>query len=337
MGLVAKVAPGIATLIQEGPGGLIKNAIEPAISSWVGSITGGVNVGQIAGQLKGTFSAAFAVLQGAKAGDPKCCDTLVSGINAIREVAQAFVHNPVFQAIKGIFEKVSGIVETVTKLVIGPVFDVLKTIVGGAGTRSRPSHRPSASGSSPSRTSPARRSTGSSKARSRAARARADCSTGSSRRPLEIRENIKKTLQPVIGPLKVVAGVLLPFTPLPEIYAIIKYGPQIVEAGPMAVGQPQQPRGGQEEPRSARRIDPAQDLAARRASSAWSRRAWRGWSTRPPGSPPCAPAARCDHGNPAAQHGARVRPDHRRRRQGHAGVGGRCVHQRRELDRGHVP
>src|SRR5213078_4050226 len=100
--LVAKVAPGLVTLIHEGPGGLIKDAIQPAVSSWVGSITGGVNLGQVTGQLKSSFSAAFAVLQGAKAGDAKCCETLVNGINAIREVAHAFMHNPVMDAIKGI-------------------------------------------------------------------------------------------------------------------------------------------------------------------------------------------------------------------------------------------
>lgn len=42
-------------------------------------------------------------------------------------------------------------------------------------------------------------------------------------------EDLKKTLQPVIGPLKVVAGALLMFTGLPAIYAIVKYGPQIVD------------------------------------------------------------------------------------------------------------
>ena len=231
MGLVTTVAPGIATLIQEGPGGLIKDAIEPAISSWVGSITGGVNVGQMAGQIKGTLSSAFAVLEGAKAGDPKCCDTLVSGINAIREVAQAFVDNPVFQAIKGVFEKVSGIVETVTKLVIGPVFDVLKTIVGGAWDAIQ------AVASTIGKWIQAVKNVAS-KAFDWIAR-KLGFPSGSGegglldwikQKALEVWDNIKKTLQPVIGPLKVVAGVLLLFTPLPEIYAIIKYGPQIVEA-----------------------------------------------------------------------------------------------------------
>ena len=231
MGLVVKVAPGIATLIQEGPGGLIKNAIEPAISSWVGTVTGGVNVGQIAGQLKGTFSSAFAVLQGAKAGDPKCCETLVSGINAIREVAQAFVHNPVFQAIKGVFEKVSGIVETVAKLVAGPVFDVLKTIIGGAWDAIK------AVASTIQTWFNAVKNVASKAFDWVARKLGFSSGTGEGglldwlkQKAIEIWENIKKTLQPVIGPLKVVAGVLLMFTGLPEIYAIIKYGPQIVEA-----------------------------------------------------------------------------------------------------------
>ncbi|HEX8113797.1 MAG TPA: hypothetical protein VF516_38965, partial [Kofleriaceae bacterium] len=131
-GAVMSVAPGLATLIKEGPGGLLKNAIQPAIQSWVGTVTGGVDIGEIAGQLKQSFSSAFAVLQGAKTGDARCCETLVNGINAIREVAHAFMNNPVMDAIKSVFTKVSDIVNTVTKLVIGPAFEVLKTLVGGA-------------------------------------------------------------------------------------------------------------------------------------------------------------------------------------------------------------
>jgi hypothetical protein len=231
MGLVAKVAPGVATLIQEGPGGLIKNAIEPAVSGWVGSLTGGINIGQIAGQLKGSFTSAFAVLQGARAGDPKCCETLVSGINAVREIASAFANNPVFNAIKGVFDKVSDVVGTIAKLVAGPVFDVLKTIVGGAWDAIK---------------SVASTIQGWFNAVKNVAAKAFDwvakklgfaSGTGEGglldwlqKKAVEIWENIKKTLQPVIGPLKVVAGVLLMFTGLPEIYAIIKYGPQIVEA-----------------------------------------------------------------------------------------------------------
>ena len=231
MGLVAKVAPGLATLIQEGPGGLIKNAIEPAVSSWVGSLTGGINIGQIAGQLKGSFTAAFAVLQGARAGDPKCCETLVSGINAIREIASAFANNPVFNAIKGVFDKVSDVVGTIAKLVAGPVFDVLKTIVGGAWDAIK------GVASTIQGWFNAVKNVASKAFDWVAKKLGFSSATGEGglldwlkQKAIEIWDKIKATLQPVIGPLKVVAGVLLMFTGLPEIYAIIKYGPQIVEA-----------------------------------------------------------------------------------------------------------
>ncbi|TMQ14194.1 MAG: DUF4157 domain-containing protein [Deltaproteobacteria bacterium] len=229
--LVAKVAPGLVTLIHEGPGGLIKDAIQPAVSSWVGSITGGVNLGQVTGQLKSSFSAAFAVLQGAKAGDAKCCETLVNGINAIREVAHAFMHNPVMDAIKGILTKVSDIVGTVTKLVIGPAFDVLKTIVGGAWDAIK-----SVASTVQGWFNAVKNVAG--KAFDWVAK-KLGFSSGTGEGGLldwlkqkasEIWDKIKETLKPVIGPLKVVAGVLLMFTGLPQIYAIIKYGPQLVEA-----------------------------------------------------------------------------------------------------------
>jgi hypothetical protein len=230
-GLIADVAPGLATLIKEGPGGLIKDALQPAVSSWVGSITGGANIAQVAGQIKGSFTAAFAVLEGAKAGDPKCCDTLVHGINAIREVAHAFMNNPVMDAIKGIFEKVSSIVETVTKLVIGPVFDVLKTIVGGAWTAIEKV------ASTIGGWINAVKNVASKAFDWVAKKLGFPSGTGEGglldwlkTKAIEVWDKIKQTLQPVIGPLKVVAGVLLMFTGLPEIYAIIKYGPQLVQA-----------------------------------------------------------------------------------------------------------
>lgn len=229
--LVARVAPELVKLIKEGPGGLIKDALEPAIKSWVGTVTGGVNIGQIAGQLKGSFASAFAVLEGAKAGDEKCCKTLVNGIEAIRSVATAFMNNPVMDAIKGIFTKVSDIVGTVTKLVAGPVFDLLKSIVGPAWDAIK-SVASTVGGWI-------------SKVRSIASKAfdwvakklGFSSATGEGgltdwiqKKAVEVWDKIKATLAPVMGPLKVVAGTLLLFTGLPQIYAIMKYGPQIVEA-----------------------------------------------------------------------------------------------------------
>jgi hypothetical protein len=230
-GLVLKVAPGLGTLIHEGPGGLIKQAIEPAISSWVGTVTGGVNVGKVAGDLKTSFSSAFAVLQGAKAGDPKCCDTLVSGINAIREIAHVFTDNPVMDAIKGILTKVSSIVETIAKVVIGPVFDALKSIVGGAWDAIK------GVASTIQKWFDAVKNIASKAFDWVAKKLGFPSGSGEGglldwlkQKAIAIWEEIKQTLKPVIGPLKVIGGVLVMLTPLPEIYAIIKYGPQIVEA-----------------------------------------------------------------------------------------------------------
>ncbi|HWO23230.1 MAG TPA: DUF4157 domain-containing protein [Kofleriaceae bacterium] len=229
--LVAKVAPGLAKLIKEGPGGLIKDAIQPAISSWIGTVTGGVDVAKVAGQLKGSFTAAFAVLQGAKAGDPKCCDTLVSGINAIREIAHAFMNNPVMDALKGVFTRVSEVVGTVTKLVIGPAFEVLKTFVGGAWSAIQ------GVASTIQGWLQTVKNIASKVFDWVAKKLGFSGGTGEGgllewlkAKAAAIWEQIKQTLQPVLGPLKVVGGVLLMFTGLPQIYAIVKYGPELVEA-----------------------------------------------------------------------------------------------------------
>ena len=230
-GLVATVAPGLATLIKEGPGGLIKDALEPAIKGWVATITGGVNIGQVAGQLKGSFASAFAVLEGAKAGDEKCCNTLVKGIEAIRSVASAFMNNPVMDAIKGIFTKVSDIVGTVTKLVVGPVFDLLKSIVGPAWDAIK-SVASTVSGWISKVKSIASKAFDwvAKKLGFSSATGEGGLTDWIQKKAVEVWDKIKSTLAPVIGPLKVVAGALLLFTGLPQIYAIMKYGPQLVEA-----------------------------------------------------------------------------------------------------------
>ncbi|HEY0987646.1 MAG TPA: hypothetical protein VGD80_11370, partial [Kofleriaceae bacterium] len=230
-GLVLKAAPGLATLIKEGPGGLIKNAIQPAIQGWVGNLTGGVDVFKLAGQLKGSFTSAFAVLQGAKAGDPKCCETLVNGINAIRQVATAFMDNPVFDAIKGVFTKVSEIVGTVTKLVIGPAFEVLKSLIGGAWDAIQGvAHTIQGWINTVKNIASAAFDWVAKKLGFPSGSGEGGLLDWLKQKAIEIWEDIKKTLQPVIGPLKVIGGVLLLCTGLPQIYAIIKYGPQIVDA-----------------------------------------------------------------------------------------------------------
>jgi hypothetical protein len=230
-GLVREVSPGLADLIHQGPGALIKNALEPAISGWVGNITGGVNVTSITSQLKGFFTSAFGLLQGAKEGDPKCCEMLVSGINAVRELAHKFMNNPVMDALKGVFAKVSDIVGTITKLVLGPAFDVLRTVIGGAWDAIK------TVASTIQGWFQAVKDVAGKAFDWVAKKLGFSGGTGEGglldwlkEKAAQIWEGLKKTLQPVLGPLKVVSGVLLLFTGLPQLYAIIKYGPQVVEA-----------------------------------------------------------------------------------------------------------
>ena len=142
----------------------------------------------------------------------------MSGINAIREVAHAFMNNPVMDAIKGIFTKVSDIIGTVTKLVIGPAFEVLKTIVGGAWDAIK-----GVASTIQGWFDTVKNIAG--KAFDWVAR-KLGFSGGTGegglldwlkQKAAEIWDKIKQTLQPVIGPLKVIAGVLLMFTGLPQV------------------------------------------------------------------------------------------------------------------------
>ncbi len=229
--IVRRVSPGLADLIEQGPVGLFKRTVEPAIKSWVGSVTSGITVGDVITNLQSSMTAAFGVLQGAKGGDAKCCETLVNGINAIREVAQAFINNPVFQAIKNAFGKVNAAISKVAKFVLEPVFDVLKTIAGGVWDAV---------------TGLARTIWGWVKAVKDVASSAFDWVatqlgfTGVSGeggildwlkdKAKSVWDSIKAAIKPIQGPLTAVIAGLGMMTGLTQIYLIVKYGPKVVEA-----------------------------------------------------------------------------------------------------------
>lgn len=229
--VVGRLAPGLMDLIRNGPEALLKRAIEPAVRGFVSSVTGGLNLGELAGQAASAFSEAWSVLQGAKAGDARCCEMLVQGINAIRQLAQAFMNNPVFTRIKGAFSAASDTIGKISKLVLAPAFDALKAVAGGVWEA----------------VSGVARTVGGwlQTVRGYATQAfdwvaqRLGFPGGGGEGGLmewlkgkasAVWDQIKQTLQPLIGPLKTVGGVLLALSPMGPLFLAVRYGPQIVEA-----------------------------------------------------------------------------------------------------------
>lgn len=229
--LVRRVSPGLADLIQQGPGAMLRNAIQPAIGTWVSGMTGGINLGAAAQNLTSSLGAAFSVLQGARAGDARCCETLVSGIQAIREVASAFVNNPAIQAIRSVISRVTDVVSKIARLVLAPVFDVVKDIVGGVWDVVQ---------------GIAQTISGWLRAVRDAASSAFDWvaqqlgfpSSGGEgglvdwlkQKAGEIWNEIKETLRPVMGPLQVIGGVLLALSPFGPMLALIVMVPRVVRA-----------------------------------------------------------------------------------------------------------
>jgi hypothetical protein len=230
MGLVEDVAPELATLITEGPLGYIQGKIEPAITGWVSSLTGGVSIGDVVTQISGSLTSAFALLSAAKNGDAAACDTLVKGIEAIRGLAQKFMDNPAIGALKSAFTAVSDVVAKVAKFVIGPAWELLKKIVGPAWDAIK------AVGTTIQGWLTTVKNVAMRAFNWVAQKLGFDSATGEGglmdwveKKAGEVWDKIKETLKPVMGPLKVIAGVLLAFTGLPQIYLIVKYGPKIIE------------------------------------------------------------------------------------------------------------
>ncbi len=230
MALVEDIAPELAHLIEVGPLGYIEDRLVPAISGWVSSLTGGVGLGDIASQIGSSLSEAFALLQAAKNGDQAACDTLVKGIEAIRGLAQKFMDNPAIGALKSAVTAVSDVVGKVVKFVLGPAWDLLKKIVGPAWDAIK-------SVASTIQSLLQKVKDVAMRAFNWVARRLGfDSATGEGglmdwleKKAGEVWDKIKETLKPILGPLKVIAGVLLAFTGLPQIYLIVKYGPKIIE------------------------------------------------------------------------------------------------------------
>ena len=225
------MSPGLADLIQRGPGQVLRQAIQPAISSWIGSVTRGADLRSVARSLTSGFSSAFQVLQGARDGDPRCCETLTSGINAVRQLGEAVMNNPAVQTIRAVIGRISGIIQQVLRVVLAPVFDVVKDVVGGVWSV--------VSGMASTiagwlRT--VRAAAGSAvdwvaqQLGFPAASGEGGLMEWLRRKANEIWNEIKETLRPVATPLMAIGGVLLALSPLGPLAAAIVVVPPLVRS-----------------------------------------------------------------------------------------------------------
>ena len=230
MAIVRQIAPSLVDLIENGPIGMLSEAISEGVQSWFSNLFGGFNLGQYVEDIKANLSNAFALIQGVLAGDAASCAAFNEAIQGIRQFISEFMDNPFFQAIKGAFDTIKDFLSQVVDLVIAPIFDAVMDIAGEAFSVVREiagtiwgwlgsvkdflvdawnwvMEQLGISGSDEGGIWEWLKSFVS-----------------------DIWEQIKATFAPIIGPLQTVLGILLAISPIGPIIIAIRYGPQVIEA-----------------------------------------------------------------------------------------------------------
>ncbi|WP_437729231.1 eCIS core domain-containing protein [Sorangium sp. So ce861] len=231
--LVRQVSPELADMIAEGPLAFVQRNVERVLGAFFGSVFDIDLAGIVAG-LRDSLGASFdAFASAVMGGAANACQLFADVLNAIRDVASAIADNPVVDALRDVLGAIRDAVGKVVSAVAAPVFDLLGDLLGGAWG--------------------ALRSVASTvwgwirRVRDLAGDAwdwvaeqlgfGGEDASGEDgifgwlkRKASEVWESIKETFAPVVGPLRTVATIALALSPVGPIYAIIRYGPQVVSA-----------------------------------------------------------------------------------------------------------
>ncbi len=228
--LVARVAPGLANLIRQGPVGLLGEKIKDGIKSWVSSITGKIDIAGVIEQLQGSFTGAFDAVRDVFKGDPASCQNFANSVKALQDLGHAFMENPVIKQIQAVFSQVSGVFQKVTELAIAPAFDALMSVAGGVFDAVK-----GLATTIWDWGAPVRNTLGAAWDWVKEQLGIGGDGEGGVLGWLKTKASqawteIKGPLAPVLGPLKTVGSVLLAFSPVGSIYLIVKYVPQLIKA-----------------------------------------------------------------------------------------------------------
>ncbi|MFN6464900.1 MAG: DUF4157 domain-containing protein [Nostoc sp. DedVER02] len=228
--LVARVAPGLADLIRQGPMGLLGEKIKDGIKTWVSSITGNIDIASIIAQLQGSFTGVFEGIQGAVKGDPASCSNFANSLKALQDLGHAFMENPAVKQIQAVFSQVKGVFQKVTDLVIAPAFDALMSVAGGVFDVVKGLATTIWEWGAPVRNTLGAAWDWVKEQLGIGGDGEGGVLGWLKTKASQVWAEIKGPLAPVLGPLKTVGSVLLAFSPVGSIYLIVKYVPQLVKA-----------------------------------------------------------------------------------------------------------
>ncbi len=228
--LVRRISPTVADLISQGPGPLIKNAITSAVQSFLGSLgLGGADLGSAWSTITTAFSAD--TIAGLFAGKGGSCDAFIAGIDALRDLGSRFMNSPAVKGVEAFFSTVNDIVTKIGTFVFAPAFDVLKSILGTAWDAISAVGKTIWEGLKAIKDAAGQAFDWVAKQLGFSSATGEDGLTDwIGKKASEIWESIKTTIQPIIGPLKIVGGAIAMLTGVGELYLIIKYAPKVVQA-----------------------------------------------------------------------------------------------------------
>ncbi|MEQ8998983.1 MAG: DUF4157 domain-containing protein [Coleofasciculus sp. B1-GNL1-01] len=228
--LVARVAPGLANLIRQGPVGILSEKIKEGVKGWLSGVMANVDIGSVIAGLKSSFAGVFATIQGLGKGDPASCKAFANSIKSLQELGQAFMDNPVIKQLQTAFTTVSGTFKKVTDLVIAPAFDTLMNVAGGVFNAVKGLATTIWEWGAPVRNTLGAAWDWVKQQLGFGGDGEGGILEWLKTKASEVWEQIKVTFAPVIEPLKKVGTVLLAFSPVGIIAAIVKFVPQLVQS-----------------------------------------------------------------------------------------------------------
>ena len=130
--LVRRVSPGLADLIARGPAVVIQGYVERAVGGFVSTMFGGADLGNIVETIQGALSGVMGIIAGAANGDTACCSAFAGWMEGLTGFVKDLLHHPVLETMRGLLQGVNDAMAKVLGLVVGPAFDLLRDLLGGA-------------------------------------------------------------------------------------------------------------------------------------------------------------------------------------------------------------
>lgn len=230
MAIIRTVAPQLAELLQNGPSGMLLETIEGGIQNWLTTIFGDVDISSVVTELAANVNGVISIVQGVAAGDPAACQAFSNSLDSIRNFVEQFMDNPVIHKIQATFATVKDVLQQLSQLILAPIFDTLMEVAGGIFSQVKGLATTISGWIGNVRDYMSAAWDWLMEQMGLTGGDEEGVWSWLQEQVADVWDDIKETLQPVMGPLQTVLGALLIFSPAGPVVIALRYGPQISEA-----------------------------------------------------------------------------------------------------------